>query len=51
MLLLDNCPAHPVLEKLKNIKLVILPANTTSMLQPMDQEVSNATTASSNYSE
>jgi hypothetical protein len=48
-LLLDNCPAHPVLEKLKNIKLVFLPANTTSMLQPMDQEVSNATTASSNY--
>jgi hypothetical protein len=38
-LLVDNCPAHPVLEKLENIKLVFLPANTTSMLQLMDQEV------------
>jgi hypothetical protein len=34
LLLADNCPAHPVLEK-----LVFLPANTTSMLQPMDQGV------------
>jgi hypothetical protein len=39
LLLVDNCPAHPVLEKLENIKLVFLPANTTSMLQPMDQGV------------
>jgi hypothetical protein len=38
-LLVDNCPAHTVLEKLQNIKLVFLPANTTSMLQPMDQGV------------
>jgi hypothetical protein len=38
-LLVDNCPAHPVLEKLESIKLVFLPANTTSMLQLMDQEV------------
>jgi hypothetical protein len=39
LLLADNCPAHPVLEKLENIKLVFLPANTKSMLQPMDQGV------------
>jgi hypothetical protein len=39
LLLVDNCPAHPMLEKLENIKLVFLPANTTSMLQPMDQGV------------
>jgi hypothetical protein len=39
LLIVDNCPAHPVLEKLENIKLVFLPANTTSMLQPMDQAV------------
>jgi hypothetical protein len=39
LLLVDNCPTRPVLEKLENIKLVFLPANTTSMLQPMDQGV------------
>jgi hypothetical protein len=39
LLLVDNCPAHPVLQKLENIKLAFLSANTTSMLQPMDQGV------------
>ena len=34
LLLVNNCPAHPVLEN-----LVILPANITSMLQFMDQGV------------
>lgn len=39
LLLVDNCPAHPNLENLKAIKLVFLPPNTTSVLQPMDQGV------------
>jgi hypothetical protein len=38
-LLVDNCPAHPELDNLQNIKLVFLPANTTSVLQTMDQGV------------
>lgn len=36
---MDNCPAHPSLQHLKFIKLVFLPANTTAVLQPMDQGV------------
>lgn len=39
LLLVDNCPAHPVVPNLSNIKLCFLPANTTSMLQPLDQGV------------
>lgn len=39
LLLVDNCPAHPVIENLQNIELRFLPANTTSVLQPMDQSV------------
>ncbi|KAE9524452.1 hypothetical protein AGLY_015173 [Aphis glycines] len=39
LLLVDNCPAHPSLQHLKFIKLVFLPANTTAVLQPMDQGV------------
>ncbi|XP_023228548.1 tigger transposable element-derived protein 4-like [Centruroides sculpturatus] len=39
LLLVDNCPAHPILENLKNIKLVFLPPNCTSVLQPMDQGI------------
>lgn len=42
LLLLDNCSAHPKLNNLKAIKLVFLPANTTSKLQPMDQGVIKA---------
>lgn len=38
LLFLDNCPAHPNLIY-SNIKLIFLPANTTSVLQPMDQGV------------
>ncbi|XP_025208713.1 tigger transposable element-derived protein 4-like, partial [Melanaphis sacchari] len=38
LLLVDNCPAHPSLH-LKFIKLIFLPANTTAVLQPMDQGV------------
>jgi hypothetical protein len=39
LLLVDNCSAHPVLENLENIHFMYLPANTTSVLQPMDQGV------------
>lgn len=42
LLLVDNCPAHPVVPNLKCIKLVFLPPNVTSILQPMDQGVIKA---------
>ena len=38
-LIIDNCPAHPVIENLKSITLYFLPPNTASALQPMDQGV------------
>ena len=38
LLLLDNCTAHPNLE-FSNIKLLFLPPNTTSLIQPLDQGV------------
>ncbi|XP_046601956.1 tigger transposable element-derived protein 4-like [Neodiprion lecontei] len=39
LLLVDNCPAHPVVSNLKCIKRVFLPPNVTSVLHPMDQGV------------
>lgn len=40
LLLIDNCSSHPDLNStLTNIKLVFLPPNTTSCLQPMDAGV------------
>ncbi|UYV76007.1 hypothetical protein LAZ67_13002113 [Cordylochernes scorpioides] len=45
LLILDNAPAHPpnleddILEKLKFIKVLNLPPNTTPILQPMDQQL------------
>ena len=36
---IDNCPAHPHIDNLKAIKLYLLPPNTTSKTQPMDQGV------------
>ena len=38
-LIIDNCPAHLTINNLKSIELIFLPRNTTSKLQPMDQEV------------
>ena len=38
-LIIDNCPAHTVIENLKSITLYFLPPNTTSALQPMDQVI------------
>ena len=39
VLLIDDCPAHPSVSNLTNVQLVFLPPNTTSVLQPMDQDV------------
>ena len=38
-LIIDNCPAHPTIADLSNVKLIFLPPNTTSVSQPMDQGV------------
>lgn len=38
LLLVDNCPAHPEVP-LNQIKLVFMPPNSSSKLQPMDQGV------------
>jgi hypothetical protein len=35
LVFLDNCASHPFLN-LNNIKLLFLPPNTTSLLQPLD---------------
>ena len=39
VLIVDNCPAHPIIEGLEAVELVFLPSNTTSKIQPMDQGV------------
>lgn len=39
LLLLDNCPCHPCINDLSNVKLVFLPENTTSGTQPLDAEI------------
>jgi len=39
LLLLDNCSAHPQEIHLTQIKLVFLPANTASIIQPIDAGV------------
>ncbi|KAL4132879.1 hypothetical protein QTP88_009956 [Uroleucon formosanum] len=41
LLTVDNCPAHPPVQT-ENIKLVFLPPNTISVLQPMDQGIIKA---------
>lgn len=39
LLLVDNCPAHPQINNLTNIRLEFLPPNCTASLQPMDQGI------------
>ena len=39
VLIVDNCLAHPIVEGLKAVELVLLPPNTTSKIQPIDQGV------------
>ena len=40
LLVLDNAPGHPDLTEINpNVKVTFLPANTTSLLQPMDMGV------------
>ena len=41
-MVVDNCPAHPHINGLRSIKLVFLPPNTTSHLQPCDQGIINS---------
>jgi hypothetical protein len=39
IMFIDNCKAHPINLTFSNVKIVFLPANTTSVLQPMDAGV------------
>ncbi|XP_034250180.1 tigger transposable element-derived protein 6-like [Thrips palmi] len=39
VLLFDNCPSHPQQIQLSNVKMVYLPKNTTSKLQPCDKGI------------
>ena len=38
-LIVDNCPAHPIVDGLKSIELIFLPPNTTSKTQSTNQGV------------
>ncbi|KAJ8892647.1 hypothetical protein PR048_005228, partial [Dryococelus australis] len=40
LLFLDNCTAHKSISVLENFKVVFLPLNMTSIVQPIDQGVS-----------
>ena len=39
ILIVDNCPAYPIIEGLKAVELVFLPPNTTLKTQPMDHRL------------
>ena len=38
-LIVDNCPAHPIVDGLKAIELIFLPLSRKSKREPMDQGV------------
>jgi hypothetical protein len=39
LLLLDNAPGHPNKLNHPNVKVIFLPPNTTSLIQPIDQGI------------
>lgn len=39
LLFSDNCSSHKLSDNFSNVKLIFLPANTTSVLQPLDQGI------------
>ncbi|KAH8027407.1 hypothetical protein HPB51_005245 [Rhipicephalus microplus] len=39
LFVIDNCPAHGDIRNLKVVKIVFLPADTSAISQPMNQEV------------
>ncbi|UYV83999.1 TIGD1 [Cordylochernes scorpioides] len=39
LLLIDNAPGHPQDLEYENVKVIFLPKNTTSLLQPLDQGI------------
>ncbi|XP_065653015.1 tigger transposable element-derived protein 4-like [Hydra vulgaris] len=41
-LIVDNCSAHPNVQKLDWVELIFLPPNTTLITQPMDQGVNRS---------
>jgi hypothetical protein len=43
LLFVDHCPAHPKdVRNFKNVQVEFFPANTISVLQPMDQGIIKA---------
>ena len=38
-LIIDNCPTHPTIGNISNVRLIYLSPNTTFVSQPMDQEI------------
>ena len=42
LMVVDNCPAHPNINDLENVKLAFLPPNTTLKMQPCDAGIINS---------